>query len=41
MPSDSSGLLAIFGAYFSADGRSYAYSYERDLSNLYLVEGLR
>jgi hypothetical protein len=41
MPSDSAGLLAIFGAYFSADGRSYAYTYARNLSDLYLVEGVR
>ena len=41
MPSDSAGLLAIFGVYFSADGRSYAYSYARNLSDLYLVEGVK
>ena len=41
MPSDSAGLLAIFGVYFSADGRSYAYSYARNLSNLYLVDGVK
>jgi eukaryotic-like serine/threonine-protein kinase len=41
MPSDSAGLLSIFGSYFSADGRSYAYSYARNLSDLYLVEGVK
>jgi len=41
MPSDSAGLLAIFGGYFSDDGRSYAYSYARNLSDLYLVEGVK
>ena len=38
---DSAGLLAIFGSYFSADGRSYAYTYARNLSDLYLVEGVK
>jgi hypothetical protein len=41
MPSDSAGLLKIFGCYFSADGRSYAYTYGRNLSDLYLVEGVK
>jgi eukaryotic-like serine/threonine-protein kinase len=41
MPSDSAGLLKIFGSYFSADGRSYAYTYGRNLSDLYLVEGVK
>jgi Tol biopolymer transport system component len=41
MPSDPAGVLAIFGAQASADGRSYAYTYARDLSDLFLVEGVR
>jgi Serine/threonine protein kinase len=41
MPSDSAGLVAIFGISLSADGKSYAYTYARDLSDLYLVEGVR
>jgi Tol biopolymer transport system component len=41
MPSDPAGAAAIFGPLVSADGKSYAYSYARDLSDLYLVEGIR
>ena len=41
MPSDPAGVLAIFGAQASADGRSYAYTYARDLSDLFLVEGVK
>jgi Tol biopolymer transport system component len=41
MPSDPAGVLAIFGAQASADGRSYAYTYARNLSDLFLVEGVR
>jgi eukaryotic-like serine/threonine-protein kinase len=41
MPGDSAGLVAIFGANFSDDGRSYAYSYARRLTDLYLVEGVK
>ncbi len=41
MPSDPAGVLAIFGALASADGRSYAYTYARDLSDLFFVEGVK
>jgi eukaryotic-like serine/threonine-protein kinase len=40
-PSDPAGVLAIAAVHFSADGKSYAYSYYRTLSNLWVVDGLR
>jgi Tol biopolymer transport system component len=40
-PEDPSGVLAMVGVRIAPDGRSYAYSYSRLLSDLYLVEGLR
>lgn len=41
MPSSPAGVRAIFTFMLSADGTPYAYSYNRVLSDLYLVEGLR
>jgi Tol biopolymer transport system component len=40
-PSDATGVAGLFGFRISPDGRSYAYSYGRGLSDLYVVEGLR
>jgi eukaryotic-like serine/threonine-protein kinase len=40
-PPDPAGLFAIFGLYASDDGKSYAYTYARNLSDLFLVEGVR
>jgi hypothetical protein len=40
-PQDLAGMGEVAGARFTPDGRSYAYSYFRTLSDLYLVEGLR
>jgi hypothetical protein len=43
-PPDLAGVVSPGkGGYFAitADGRSYAYSYERALSTLYLVDGLQ
>jgi hypothetical protein len=40
-PSDPAGVFTIGDVYLSTDGRSYAYSYSRVLSVLYLVEGLQ
>jgi hypothetical protein len=37
---DPTGTLP-FGVCLTPDGKSYAYSFVRDLSELYLVEGLR
>jgi hypothetical protein len=40
-PADPAGLVRLFNLHFSADGKSYAYSYTRQLGELYVVEGLR
>ncbi|HET7293214.1 MAG TPA: hypothetical protein VFM88_12375 [Vicinamibacteria bacterium] len=40
-PSDRLGAAPISMVRLSADGRSYAYTFVRDQSNLFLVEGLR
>ncbi len=41
MPSDPAGSLAILGILATPDWKSYVYSYFRNLSDLYLVEGLK
>jgi hypothetical protein len=41
MPFDTAGVVSITPPKITPDGRSYAYSYIRTLSDLYLVEGLR
>jgi hypothetical protein len=41
MPADAAGVMSIFGVFPSADGRSYVYSYARNLSQLFLVGGLK
>ena len=40
-PADPAGVQGIPGIKFSADGKSYAYSTFRVLSDLYVVEGLK
>ena len=40
-PSDAAGVVVVGGVHFSADRKSYAYSYYRILSDLYVVDGLR
>jgi hypothetical protein len=40
-PSDPSGVDGIPFIWITPDGRSYVYSYNRELSDLYLVEGLK
>ncbi|MFY9552784.1 MAG: WD40 repeat domain-containing serine/threonine protein kinase [Thermoanaerobaculia bacterium] len=40
-PADRSGLVAIDGIVMTPDARSYAYCYERILTSLQVVEGLR
>jgi DNA-binding winged helix-turn-helix (wHTH) protein/Tol biopolymer transport system component len=40
-PPDVAGLRGIFEIYFSSDGRAYVYGYSRQLSQLYLVKGLK
>ena len=41
MPSDPAGIIDVWGVHVAPDERSYYYSYMRNLSDLYLVEGLR
>jgi predicted Ser/Thr protein kinase/WD40 repeat protein len=40
MPADPSGVLGITRVRLAADGRTYAYSFSRILSDLFLVDGL-
>lgn len=40
-PSDPAGVQEIISVHFSADGKSYAYSYFRTLSDLWVVDGLK
>jgi eukaryotic-like serine/threonine-protein kinase len=40
-PSDAAGIVTLGGIRFSADRKSYAYSYYRIISDLYVVDGLR
>jgi DNA-binding winged helix-turn-helix (wHTH) protein/Tol biopolymer transport system component len=41
LPPDPAGVNQILSASITPDGKSYAYSYSRVLSDLYLVRGLR
>lgn len=41
VPADPAGLQSILGVRFSADGKSYAYTIGRFLSDLYVVDGLK
>ena len=41
MPSDPAGIFDITFIQVTPDGKSYAYTYGRLLSDLYLVEGLK
>ena len=41
MPADPTGVVRILDVQITPDGKSYAYSHLRALSELYLVEGLR
>jgi Tol biopolymer transport system component len=41
VPADPSGAQSIPSLHFSADGKSYAYSLGRMLSDLYVVDGLK
>ncbi len=41
MPPDPAGLQAIISIQITPDEKSYAYTYARDLSELYMVAGLR
>jgi eukaryotic-like serine/threonine-protein kinase len=41
VPADSAGVDAIGGIVIASDGKSYVYSYTRQLADLYEVEGLK
>ena len=41
VPADPTGIVDVFGTHVTRDGRSWAFSYGRKLSDLYVVEGLR
>ena len=41
MPSDPAGVTAIDPILIAPDGKSYAYTSQKNLSNLYLVDGLK
>ena len=40
-PPDPAGVLAISPILITPDGKSYVYSYRRQLDDLYLVENLK
>ncbi len=40
-PEDPTGVTFLTGVRLTPDGGAYAYTYERDLHDLYLIEGLR
>jgi Tol biopolymer transport system component len=40
-PSDPAGVVSIFSVYVSADEKAYAYTCARDLSDLFLVQGVK
>ena len=41
MPGDSAGVTSIGSIRITPDGKAYAYSYLRNLADLYVVEGLQ
>ena len=41
MPPDAAGVVEIIAVHVTPDAASYAYSYHRILSDLFLVEGIR
>ena len=40
-PPDPAGVMAVMAIRFSADDKSYAYSYFRVMSDLWVVDGLK
>lgn len=40
-PSDSAGITAVVNVRMTPDGKAYAYSFDRELSDLFQVEGVR
>jgi uncharacterized ParB-like nuclease family protein len=41
MPSDSAGILGPVNVLLTPDGKGYVYAFNRHLTDLYLVKGLR
>ncbi len=41
MPADPAGVNSLAPILHTPDGKSYVYSYRRELSELYLVDGLK
>jgi Tol biopolymer transport system component len=41
VPADTTGIVGVYGIRITPDGRGYAISYARVLSDLYVVEGLK
>ena len=41
IPSDRAGIVGIANVKITPDERSYAYTYERRLSELYIISGLK
>jgi eukaryotic-like serine/threonine-protein kinase len=40
-PGDSAGVTSVYNVRMSSDGKAYGYSFARDLSDLFLVEGVK
>jgi Tol biopolymer transport system component len=40
-PGDPAGVTAVLNVRMTADGKTYGYSFSRELSDLFLVEGVR
>ncbi|HXJ86081.1 MAG TPA: protein kinase [Candidatus Binatia bacterium] len=40
-PSDADGVTAVLNVRMTADGKTYAYSYDRELSELFVVAGVK
>lgn len=41
LPADPAGVESLESILITPDGRSYAYSYQNNLSDIYLIDGLR
>jgi Tol biopolymer transport system component len=40
-PGDSAGVTSVLNVRMTADGKTYAYSFLKEMSDLFLVEGVR
>jgi len=40
-PGDSAGVTSVYNVRMTADGRTYGYSFARELSDLFLIDGVR